>query len=403
MKKIVLCSLFLFVFVSCTALKGDIDSFFDDKKNESNPKLIALSAKNPLEVKIAVVVPLSGKYEFLGKNIMDALQLALYELRADNISLKAIDIGSDKTIPADVLTDTNFGDVDLILGPIFKEQAETIYKYARSKNLNMITYSNDISLMNKSGLYVFDFIPYQQIKKVVKYASDNNYSNIYSVVPNDIYGELVEKVLLNNRYKDHYHIKKVSAYSASNVTAVKRFTLSEAIFNIKSAAKDDLSNRLPGFGEPALLAPETGNNLLRVLNQMQFVHSSKDMHLKLLGIGDWSQYPIEQNILSNDAWISDIPHTQIYDFDNRFLENYKYRPSRLSAVAYDSAMLIAAILNKTDGGIVLEFQELERSSGYQGITGAFRLKSNGLNERLYSVYKYNKGRMHEVLKAENKF
>ena len=30
----------------------------------------------------------------------------------------------------------------------------------------------------------------------------------------------------------------------------------------------------------------------------------------------------------------------------------------------------------------MKFEELERTDGYQGITGAFRLKSNGENDRL---------------------
>ena len=38
-----------------------------------------------------------------------------------------------------------------------------------------------------------------------------------------------------------------------------------------------------------------------------------------------------------------------------------------------------------------KFEDLERTDGYQGMTGAFRLKSNGVNDRLFAVYEYERG------------
>jgi hypothetical protein len=66
-------------------------------------------------------------------------------------------------------------------------------------------------------------------------------------------------------------------------------------------------------------------------------------------------------------------------------------------------MLISAIINKANSGIILKFEEIERTDGYQGITGAFRLKSNGVNDRLFSVYEYEKDTMKEIVPANNGF
>ena len=393
----------LFLLVGCNTLENKFDSLFSKKDSKQNAKLVAMPSKNPLEVKIAVLLPLSGKYQYLGQSILDSMQLALYELRADNITYRAIDVGSDSISAEKAIEDANFSDVDMIFGPVFKEQAEIVYKKAKKNNLIMLTYSNDMDLTNMQGLYVFDIIPYQQIKKVVSYASKKQYSNIYSVAPRNKYGDLVEKYLLDNMGEDHYNVKKVALYTASDVPIVRRFTLSEAILSVKGSVKNDISNNIPGFGHPGILLPEQNNNLIKVINQLQFLHSSSDPKYKILGIGDWSEYPLNHNIITKNAWISDIPHKTLYEFESRFKDNYKYTPPRIAAVAYDSIMLLSAIINKANNGLIIKFDELERTDGYQGITGAFRLKSNGENDRLFAVYEYEKGRMKEILDADIAF
>ena len=152
----------LLLLIGCNTIENKIGHFFDKKSNE-NPKLIALPSKNPLEAKIAVFLPLSGKYQYLGQSILDSIQLALYELRADNITYRAIDVGSDSISAQKAMENVNLDDIDIVLGPVFKDQAEHIYKQAKKHNIPMITYSNDLDLMNMQGLYIFDIIPSQQI------------------------------------------------------------------------------------------------------------------------------------------------------------------------------------------------------------------------------------------------
>ncbi len=399
MKRILLTTVLLVLTVGCTK----IDNLFQGRERQVNPKLVAIPSKNPLEVKVAMFLPLSGKYQYLGQSIIDAVQLALYELRADDITFQAIDVGSDHLSAKEAMHDIDFKDIDIILGPVFKEQVKVVHKYARQENLIMITYSNDLDLINKSGVYIFDIVPYQQIKKVVAYASNNKYSNLYSVAPENKYGDLIKKILLNNKGEDHYNIKKIALYTPTDAPIFQKFTLSDAILDIKSSMKSDIANTLPGFGHPVILLPESGHHLLSVVNQLQFLHSTSDPKYKVLGIGDWNEYVLQQNLIAQNAWIVDIPHELLYEFDGRFIDNYKYKAPRIAAVAYDSILLIAAILNNSNGKIIIQFQEIEKSNGYQGITGTFRLKSNGVTERLYSVYQYQKGKMEEILPAMKGF
>ena len=399
MKRIILAASFFLLVVGCTK----IENLLQDKEEHVNPKLVAIPSKNPLEVKVAMFLPLSGKYQRLGQSIVDAVQLAIYELRADYINFQAIDVGSDVSSAKEAMEAVDFKNIDIILGPIFKEQVKIIHEYAKQENLIMLTYSNDLDLINNSGVYIFGIMPHQQIENVVSYASHNQYSDLYSIVSKGKYGDLVKETLLNNKGKYHYSLKKVALYTSPDANIFERFTVGEAILQIKSSMKSDITGILPGFGESAVLLPESDNSLLAILSQLQFLHSANDPEYKVLGIGDWNEYTLSQNLIAQDAWVADIPHELLYEFNNRFMDNYKYKAPRIAAVAYDSILLIAAILNKSDGGIIIQFQEIENSNGYKGVTGTFRLKSNGVTERLCSIYQYQKGKMTEVLKATKSF
>lgn len=388
--------------IGCNTIENKIESFFDKKSNQ-NYKLIALPAKNPLKVKIAVFLPLSGKYKYLGQSILDSIQLAIYELKADNITYRAIDLGNDSISAEKAMKNIKLDDIDIILGPVFKNQAEQVYKQAKKNNLLMITYSNDLELINMQGLYIFDIIPSQQIKKVVQYASSKQYSNIYSVGPKNKYGSFIKKTLLENVAIDHYNVKKVALYTASDLPIAKRSILSDAILDIKRSIKYDISNKVLGLGKPSILLPEQNNNLVNLVNQLQFLHSTNDPKYKILGIGDWSRYSFAQNIITQKAWVSDTPHKILSEFNARFQDKYKYTPLKIGAIAYDSIMLISAIINKTKNGIILKFEEIERNDGYQGITGAFKLNTNGITDRLFGIYEYKKGIMKEILPANTGF
>jgi ABC-type branched-subunit amino acid transport system substrate-binding protein len=393
--------LILISMVGCYKVQNHIDVLF--KERETPSYLVTQPSKNPSKVKIGIFLPLSGKHKYLGQSMMDAIQLAIYEFNVEDIELQVIDVGSDEASAKEVIHSVNFVDIDIILGPVFKEQADILYSYALANNLVMITYSNSIELMYKPALYIFDFIPSQQIKRVLSYASENKYKDIYSIVPKDIYGKLVKKILLKNQEKNAYNVKKIALYTGYNVAATKRFTLSDAIFDVKSSIKEGYLNASTKLSDTAILLPENNANLLTTINQLQLLHSTKDPKYKILGIGDWNEYPLKQNLITQEAWISDIPHKLLYEFNDRFIEAYKYKPPRLAAVAYDSITLISAIFNKRDDKIMIEFQKLETADGHQGVTGLFRFMSNGSNERLYSVYQYQNSRMKEIMTAASNF
>ena len=69
---------------------------------------------------------------------------------------------------------------------------------------------------------------------------------------------------------------------------------------------------------------------------------------------------------------------------------YGEAPVRTATLAYD-AVLLAAALAQARGPEAFTPQVLTSTSGFQGIDGIFRLRSNGLNERGLAVLQVQQG------------
>lgn len=376
-----------------------IRSHFPHKKYIKPPK-------TNRSLNVAVLLPLSGYHHNLGKNILDGINLALLELKITDINCEIIDIGSTTEESKKIFDNIDLDKFQVLLGPVFKEDTIMIYEKARKKKLVIISYSNDMTLVGLPGLYLLDVICLQQVNEIFNYAMKQQGFKIYSIVSRNDYGDAIKAKLVDNRSKSFFNLKQMVECAHSKKLPLRPISLSQAILSIKEAIKQGTYNNSGAtsfYPTPTILVPEEGKSLINILNQLQFLYSVSDKYYKVLGVGDWRNYYLTQNLVVKNAWIADIPHKSLYKFESRFKNQYGYVPIRLAAIAYDSIFLLSKIVYKTGNGVIIKLKEIEKQSGYQGVTGKFRLESSGVNRRLFSIFEYRNGIMQEISVAPRKF
>ena len=77
-------------------------------------------------------------------------------------------------------------------------------------------------------------------------------------------------------------------------------------------------------------------------------------------------------------------------FSTRYRAKYGGDPVRTATLAYDGVALVAA-LARTQGGQRFAADVLTNSSGFAGIDGLFRFRSDGTNERGLAVMRVTPG------------
>tara|TARA_E500000178_G_C16998039_1_gene744221 strand:- start:223 stop:1686 length:1464 start_codon:yes stop_codon:yes gene_type:complete len=174
---------------------------------------------------VLVLMPLSGKFRGIGEKIRKALDLAMLQVKKDNVKFIYFDTGSDFSI-SELDSIVEKQNPKLIVGPLLRENLIKIKPSINKFKIPVLSFTNDSSL-SKKGIWAIGFSPFEQVEKIVDYAIkckkkkigfisiDNNYGRrIYDLIKNsDLTNSLKGEVFINNQI---FKNKKQTRISISN-------------------------------------------------------------------------------------------------------------------------------------------------------------------------------------------
>ena len=100
-----------------------------------------VASSNDNKIKIGLLVPLSGDNAILGKQILNAIQLAIKDINTSQIEIFPKDTQSDPNTTLQSAIELDRKGINLIIGPVF---------YKNLIYLNEVPNSTFISLTNKT-------------------------------------------------------------------------------------------------------------------------------------------------------------------------------------------------------------------------------------------------------------
>ena len=314
--------------------------------------------QKPLTHKVGLLLPLTGTQANLGKGMLAATEMALFETGSSSVTLLPQDTTQGAHQAALKALDEG---AELLLGPIFAAEVEAIKPLLHARNVSLISFSTDQSVAN-NGTFILGFLPSQQIERVVTFAKERGASKIAALTPDDQYGHLIDQILRRLESQGNIQLLGITHYTKGDILEGNpgNVRLLEEVAAYKAK------------GLEALLIPEGGENLGYLMNLL-----SPQMPLKILGTGQWDTPETFHNaaVLKNGFFASPDPQER-HNFEARFQKIYGYTPPRIATLAYDATALAIALADK---GYTL--QNLTFSQGFSGIDGLFRLTPQGLNER----------------------
>jgi ABC-type branched-subunit amino acid transport system substrate-binding protein len=105
---------------------------------------------------------------------------------------------------------------------------------------------------------------------------------------------------------------------------------------------------------------------------------------QLLGTGLWEDPRIFSESALQGGWYAAPDPGGFRSFSARYRGRYNQDPVRTATLAYDAVALVAALV-KTQGDQRFSEPVLTNPSGFAGIDGVFRFRSDGTNERGLAV------------------
>ena len=143
---------------------------------------------------VALLLPLSGPSATLGRAMLDAAQIALFDLADEHFVLLPRDTEGTPEGAARAASATLAEGAELILGPLLAGEVEAVKPVARQAGVNMIAFSTSNQLAG-DGTFLLSFPPRQSVDRIVAFAHERGATRFAALAPATPYGQLVVDAL----------------------------------------------------------------------------------------------------------------------------------------------------------------------------------------------------------------
>lgn len=356
-------------------------------------------------VKVALLLPLSGPRKEIGQALLQAAQLALFDMNYDQFELVPIDTKGTARGAAEAGQKAVQDNVSLILGPLYADSVRAVQTTTRFKNIPIVTFSTDWTLSG-FNTYVMGFLPFAQVNRLVDYMQTQNIRSAGMIAPYDQYGNAVAESFQKKSRMAGIQTTKTLRFSSTEIqtlnTQIKGFAEADRRESLLAQGMDPASIPLPF---EAVFMPVGGDQARIIASSLSFHGLTPDRVLRL-GTGLWDDSALaRENNLQNAVFAAPSPRLR-ERFEQRYSETYGNKPPRLASLSYDAtslAIVLARLGHQRGVRDVFNQNALTNPNGFSGIDGIFRFGSNGLVERGLSILQIKNGRIVEIEPAAQTF
>jgi len=368
--------------------------------------------------RVALLLPLSGRHARTGQALLNAAQIALFDIAGDRFTLVVRDTAGTPQGAQAALRSALAEGVRFVLGPLFATSVAAIAPEVRAAGLTAVAFSNDRTVAG-DGVFVMGLAPRPQIYRLMGFARSQGLTRFAVLAPRTPYGDAVVQALQEAVLRNGQELSKVVSYqpdSADLSAEVRvlgdydeRHRALLAQRKILAARPDDASklalkrlDDLETLGPPgfeAVLLP-TGGQRLQAIAPMLAYFDIDPAEVRYLGTSQWEQPGVSKEPVLAGGWFTAPPPELWGDFQARYKEIYGALPPRVATLGYDAAALAAALTRSAYGaGDEPDFslRTLTQSSGFSGVDGAFRFLPSGEVERQLAILTVRRGGGFEVL------
>jgi len=382
-----------------------------DERRFINP----LHLQNTEPVRVGLLLPFTGSTEAVqqvASSMFDAAQLAAFEAGDDRFLIIPKDTRGTPEGAAAAARSALADGAEIILGPLFSEEAAAAAPVARAAGAPMIAFSSDVETAG-DGVWLLSFPPEIEIARVTEFAMRNGKERFGLLAPANEYGQRVSTAFANElalrggvlvheeRYEQNPDAmlapaKRLAAYSKAIIPPELRHRYDPN----KPGSVGGGSGNAQGF--QAVLMPEQGT-LLRALAPLLPYYNVNINEVKLLGVSGWNNPRLTREPALRGGWFAAPDPGITKDFEDRFRAAFGESPPRLSSLAYDATLLAARLGQAPRRRDRFDTRLIISRSGYVGADGLFRFTTAGTIERGLAILEIQPGGIRVIEPAPNSF
>ena len=328
--------------------------------------------------RVAVLVPLSGDNEAVGRSIANAATMALLDTRDETIRITLYDTaatGGARAAATQALAEGN----RLFLGPLRGENVTEVAALAKAADVPVISFSNDESVAG-DNVYLMGFTPSQSVVRAVDYAASQGARTYAGLSPSGLYGQRTTQAFLRAVERAGGRVARLENYDRSRASVESAARKVAGVSNLDMVLIAD-SGRIAQIAAPSLqLAGD------------------------LMGTELWAaDSDLGRVAPMRGAIFAAAPDVQFGRMASRYRERYGAAPYRLASLGYDAMLLVVRIARDWDVGDDFPERALRDKGGFSGVDGIFRFGDDRIAERALEVRRVTASGTEVVSPASTRF
>lgn len=359
-----------------------------------NSAFVAESKNRSL--KIAAILPLSGKYEDIGNNLLKTFELTIFELNNLNVSLLPFDNQSSKEGTKFAFQELQNEKIDIVIGPVFFEHLKEISKDPNFSKYIFFSLTNETTDI-PPNVISFGVNINSQINAIKPVLLKNNKTKIFFGEKNT-FSELIFTKLKNEKisfYKDYFFtdfqdIDKQSQIATSYWWRNKK--LKDLIDKLNNSQNEEDKikaknleklDTLGGVNYQQVFTPSFDNNLISILSFFDYYDVNYD-NAEFISLNQWFDKKLLIEPSLQNLIFPSINFDNFKELNNKFVKNFGKEISNIEILAYDLLPLLASVWysKNEDSFSMNDFTDKE----FKGKSGIFKITKSNTTERKLNLY-----------------
>tara|TARA_B100000745_G_scaffold113908_1_gene73446 strand:- start:444 stop:1595 length:1152 start_codon:yes stop_codon:yes gene_type:complete len=343
------------------------------------------------EIKIGLLVPLSGKQSDIGKSIMQSVRLAINKIDNPNIKILPKDTKNDPVKTLAAAKELELEGVKIVIGPIFNnnliyldELKEMIFLSLTNKNIN-----------NPKNVISAGINASSQIKTIMKFKEMNNINKTIFLIPNSNFQDEVEEAISQSKIKlKHVHIyetnpmeltkqiEKITMYQIRKqnlIDEIKR--LEDSNEKNKEWKINNLKKRdtLGGINFDSVIVSDFEEGLKSVFTSLLYTDVSPQ-RIYYITLNQWFDESFLKEESLQPLYFPSINKENYDEFIDNYKRIYNEYPNQLSFLSYDLMGLVYYLIYQNE--FKIDEKIFYKKNQFKGKVGIFEINKNRINHVL---------------------
>jgi hypothetical protein len=308
--------------------------------------------------------------DILAVSLENAARLAMADLDGVEIDLRVYQTGgSPEQAAAAAVQAVNDG-AKIILGPVYADAANAAGLAVASRGVNVLSFSNNSEIAG-GNVFVLGNTFENTASRLVSYAARAGKGSIFIVSEQTPAGEIGRRA-----------IESAIAASAASLAGMESYAFNQ---DAVVTAVPRIASAVRGSAAQSVFLTADTSGALPLLAQLLPESGLRPEAVQYIGLTRWDIPPATLTFPGvQGGWFA-LPDPALNgQFQARYAAAYGTPPHPIAGLAYDGIAAIGALV-KTRGDQALSGSALTQPSGFAGVSGIFRFRSDGTNERGLAV------------------